>query len=158
MHSKKIILENESGNSVRPIYIQIEKPVIDLEQLQIWQDEFVLGKWNQPSFLITLSLSLSFSQNQNSENSFHPPFLSLSPRSKGVKAGPRRDILKQFLPTSLLFSSTLSLTLPTQTPFLLSKEEGEEERKTRFSIGNRRNRVFPRSAPILSNNRFLVKE
>lgn len=79
MHSKKIILENESGNSVRPIYIQIEKPVIDLEQLQIWQDEFVLGKWNQPSFLITLSLSLSFSQNQNSENSFHPPFLSLSP-------------------------------------------------------------------------------
>lgn len=105
-----------------------------------------------------LFLSLSFSQNQNSENSFHPPFLSLSPRSKGVKAGPRRDILKQFLPTSLLFSSTLSLTLPTQTPFLLSKEEGEEERKTRFSIGNRRNQVFPRSAPILSNNRFLVKE
>ena len=105
-------------------------------------------------------LSLSFSQNQNSENSFHPPFLSLSlsPRSKGVKAGPRRDILKQFLPTSLLFDSTLSLTLPTQPPFLLSKEEGEEERKTRFSIGNRRNRVFPRSAPILSNNRFLVKE
>lgn len=77
MHSKNIILEIESGNSVRRIYIQIEKPVIDLEQLQIWQDEFVLGKWNQPSFLVTLSLSLFLSKSKFGK--FLPSSLSLSP-------------------------------------------------------------------------------
>ena len=79
MHSKNIILEIESGNSVRRIYIQIEKPVIDLEQLQIWQDEFVLGKWNQPSFLITLSLSLFLSESKFGKFLPSPLSLSLSP-------------------------------------------------------------------------------
>lgn len=77
---RRIILEIESGNSVRPIYIQIEKPVIDLEQLQIWQDEFVLGKWNQPSFLITLSLSLFLSESKFGKFLPSPLSLSLSAR------------------------------------------------------------------------------